>query len=198
MSHSAIKSNLGAIVGRSIRMFWLTARLIVLALLTGALSLSACSSGGGGSGTGPGPATMRVHYYRADGSYANWGVYSWQGPKTPTLNWPNTPFLFTNTDGDGWGKFVDIAMDTTQTTMQFLIIQTSSGNKDCPNNQQATLNSTLPTTGQEIWVVSGDCTVYACRPAKPKPPRREQATIIKYKIIDAARTEPRKGGCRMF
>ena len=148
------------------------ATLIALSLLAGAtLSLSGCSSGGssGGSGGGNGAvpaATMRVHYQRADGNYTNWGVYSWQGPKSPTTNWPNTPYLFTNTDGDGWGKYVDIAMDITQTTMQFLIIQTSSGNKDCPNNQQATLNSTLSTIGQEIWVVSGDCTVYTQEPGK--------------------------------
>jgi pullulanase/glycogen debranching enzyme len=167
-----MKSNFEVIIGRSIRMFRRIARLIAFALLAGAtLSLSACNSGGSGAGSGGSgsvpAATMRVHYYRPDATYTNWGVYSWQGPKSPTTTgWPNTPYLFTTADGDGWGKHVDIAMDITQSQMQFLIIQTSSGNKDCSNNQQTALNSTLASTGQEIWIVSGDCTVYTQEPGK--------------------------------
>jgi pullulanase len=179
MRRYSMKSNFEAIIGRSIRMFRRIARLIAFALLAGAtLSLSACNSGDSGAGSGGSgsipAATMRVHYFRADGSYANWGVYSWQGPKTPSSGWPGAPrFLFTTADGDGWGQHADIAMDTTQSTMQFLINQPTSAttaNKDCPigngNNQPVTLNSTLASTGQEIWVVSGDCTVYTQKPGK--------------------------------
>jgi pullulanase len=55
-----------------------------------------------------------------------------------------------------------------QPTMSFLIsLSNSAGvSKDCPNDQHATLNSTLATTGQEIWIVSGDCTVYTQEPSK--------------------------------
>jgi pullulanase len=171
MRRYSMKSNFEVIIGRNIRMFRRIARLIAFALLAGAtLSLSACNSGGSGAGSGGSgsvpAATMRVHYFRADANYTNWGVYSWQGPKTPTLTWPVTPFLFMTADADGWGEHTDIAMDTIQNTMRFLVIQTSSGNKDCPNDQQATLNSTLSTTGQEIWIVSGDCTVYTQEPGK--------------------------------
>ncbi|HEX7454871.1 MAG TPA: alpha-1,6-glucosidase domain-containing protein [Gallionella sp.] len=157
-------------------MFRCIARLIAFALLAGAtLSLSACNSGGSGAGSGgsgslPGAATMRVHYFRADANYTNWGVYSWLGPKTPSTGWPGNRFLFTTTDSDGWGKHADIAMDTTQTTMAFLITLPNALNtdaaKDCASDQHATLTSALASTGQEIWVVSGDCTVYTQEPGK--------------------------------
>jgi pullulanase/glycogen debranching enzyme len=171
-----MKSNFEVIIGRNIRMFRCIARLIAFALLAGAtLSLSACNSGGSGAGSGgsgslPGAATMRVHYFRADANYTNWGVYSWLGPKTPSTGWPGNRFLFTTTDADGWGKHADIAMDTTQTTMAFLITLPNALNtdaaKDCASDQHATLTSALASTGQEIWVVSGDCTVYTQEPGK--------------------------------
>lgn len=173
MSKAAIELIFWAIIGRSVHLLKRITGLSALASLAGALFLSGCGGGGGGSTPSSGggsatvaAATMRVHYYRPDATYTNWGVYSWQGPKNPTTNWPSTPFLFTNVDSDGWGKYTDIAMDTTQTSMQFLIIQTVSTAKDCSNNQQATLTSALSTAGQEIWVVSGDCTVYTTEPGK--------------------------------
>jgi pullulanase len=174
MRRYSMKSNFEVIIGRSIRMFRRIARLIAFALLAGAtLSLSACNSGGSGAGSGPlpGAATMRVHYFRADANYTNWGVYSWQGPKTPSSGWPGAPrFLFTTADGDGWGEHTDIAMDTTQSQMQFMISLPNALNtdaaKDCSSDQHATLSSTLASTGQEIWIVSGDCTVYTQEPSK--------------------------------
>src|SRR5450759_1867623 len=129
MCRYSMKSNFEVIIGRSIRMFRCIARLIALASLAVAtLSLSACGTGGGGAGSGGSgsipAATMRVHYYRPDATYTNWGVYSWQGPKipVPTGVWPGSSFMFmfTSNDADGWGKHTDIAMDTTQTTMSFL------------------------------------------------------------------------------
>ncbi|MBV8657508.1 MAG: DUF3372 domain-containing protein [Burkholderiales bacterium] len=154
-------------------------RLYGLAIST-TLVLAACGGGGGGgssSGGGtpsgdtpPAAATMRVHYFRADGAYSNWGVYSWQGPKTPSTGWPGNRFVFNTADGDGWGQHVDIAMDTSQSSMQFLVtLPNSAGTdatKDCSSNQQAALNANLANTGQEIWIVSGDCTVHTSEPAK--------------------------------
>jgi len=169
-----MKSNCSSIIASSFKILKRVAHLLTLTLLAGILLLSGCGGGGGGSssgggngnGTGISAGTMRVHYYRADGTYTNWGVYSWQGPKVPTTNWPNTPYIFANTDSDGWGKYADIAMDTTQSSIQFLIIQTVSAAKDCSSNQQATLTAALSTLGQEIWVVSGDCSVYTTEPGK--------------------------------
>ena len=151
-----------------------------------ALALVACGGGGGGSSPGggsvtptppppptdtpPAAATLRVHYFRPDGSYTNWGVYSWQGPKTPSTGWPGNRFLFTTADADGWGQHVDINMDTTQTVMKFLLsLPNAAGNdasKDCPNDQQVNLNADLASKGQEVWIVSGDCSVYGSEPAR--------------------------------
>ena len=176
MSQSTIISNCRKLIGSSVQMLKSVAQLLTLTSLVGVLLLSGCGGGGGGgsspsSGGAVAAATMRVHYYRPDATYTNWGVYSWQGPKTPSSGWPGSPrFLFSNSDGDGWGKYADIAMDTTQTSMQFLItLPNAAGTdaaKDCSSNQSATLNATLSATGQEIWVVSGDCTVYTAEPGK--------------------------------
>lgn len=175
MRRYSMKSNFEVIIGRSIRMFRCIARLIALASLAAAtLSLSACGTGGGGAGSGGSgsipAATMRVHYYRPDATYTNWGVYSWQGPKTPSTGWPGNRFPFVTIDSDGWGKHADIAMDTAQTTMAFLItlpnVAGTDASKDCSSDQHASLSTMLASTGQEIWVVSGDCTVYTQKPGK--------------------------------
>jgi len=143
----------------------------VAVLCVACLALTACSgSSGGGSGATIPAATMRVHYFRQDASYTNWGVYSWQGPKVVSTGWPGNRYVFATADSDGWGQHVDIAMDTSQTTMAFLItlpnVAGTDATKDCPNNQNASLSSTLATSGQEIWVISGDCTVYTQEPVK--------------------------------
>ncbi|MFC0170720.1 alpha-1,6-glucosidase domain-containing protein [Pseudoduganella danionis] len=154
-----------------------------------ALTLSACGGGSGAAGgtstppppppapppvvvTDPAPAaaTLRVHYFRPDASYANWGVYAWQGPKTPSSGWPGNRFLFDLADANGWGKHVDIPMDTSQSAMKFLIsLPNSAGTdaaKDCPNDLSTPLGASLASSGQEVWVVSGDCTVYTSEPAR--------------------------------
>lgn len=142
--------------------------------LAGALSLSGCGGGGGGGGGAvavrqPAPPRCASTTSALTASTPTGACIPGWEPKAPTTAWPSTPFLFTGTDSDGWGKYVDIAMDVTQSTMQFLIIRPTSATaavKDCPNNQQASLSSALAKAGQEIWVVSGDCTVYAQEPGK--------------------------------
>ncbi len=165
-------------------------RTALIALTSLTLLLGACGGGGGGgsaAGTPGGGVTpppvvvdtppvagvLRVHFYRSQNDAASWGVYSWQGPKVPSSGWPGSPFKFTTADGDGWGKHVDIPMDTTQTQMAYLISMPNSAGtdaaKDCPsgNNTPVNLSANLATVGQEIWVVSGVCIAYATEPAKP-------------------------------
>ena len=165
-------------------------RAALIALTSFTLLLSACGGGGGGGGssaggvvplptptpvtdTPPAAGVMRVHFYRSQADEASWGVYSWQGPKVPSTGWPGSPFLFVTADGDGWGKHVDIPMDTTQTQMQYMVTMPNAAGtdaaKDCAsgNNTPVNLNANLATAGQEIWVVSGVCTAYSSEPPKP-------------------------------
>lgn len=106
-------------------------------------------------------ANMRMHFHRVEGTYSDWGVYSWAGPLVPDTVWITDRFMFANTDG--YGGYVDIPVDTTQSAIQFLVTD-GSGNKNCQNNQVENFSSTIATTGQEIWMLEGDCTIYASPP----------------------------------
>lgn len=105
---------------------------------------------------------VRMHFHRVEGGYSDWGVYSWAGPLVPDHTWITDRFMFNNTDG--FGGYVDIPVDITQGAIQFLVTD-GSGNKNCQNNQMANFSPTIATTGQEIWMLEGDCTVYASPPA---------------------------------
>jgi pullulanase len=111
--------------------------------------------------------TMRVHYHRNDGAYTNWGVYSWSGPTAPSSGWPGNRFVFNVADGDGWGEHVDIALKAGVTDFAFLITLPNASNteaaKDCTPDRHFKM-SDVATSGQEIWVVSGSCTVYTSEP----------------------------------
>ncbi|WP_133327361.1 pullulanase-type alpha-1,6-glucosidase [Sapientia aquatica] len=191
-NQQGIASSFGSLFATVFRTKITQKRVALIALTSFTLLLSACGGGGGGgvgvsnSGGGvvtpppapvadtpPAAGVMRVHFYRSQGGEASWGVYSWQGPKVPSSGWPGSPFLFTTADGDGWGKHVDIPMDTTQTQMNYLISSPNAAGtdaaKDCAsgNNTTVNLNANLATAGQEIWVVSGVCTAYSTEPPKP-------------------------------
>ncbi|GAB7129488.1 hypothetical protein JCM19000A_39960 [Silvimonas sp. JCM 19000] len=124
------------------------------------------SSGGNGGTTAPpvAAATMRVHYHRTQNDTADWGVYSWKGPKVTTANYPADRIKFSSSDS--FGGYTDIAMDTSNTEMDFLVIN-GNGDKNCSSDQVVQLASTLASAGQEIWLLQGDCTIYATQPAIP-------------------------------
>jgi pullulanase len=151
-----------------------SAQLVLLAGLLGSGivgGLVAC--GGGSSGTEtpgrspsaaqpPGAYTARIHYQRADGSYDGWGVYSWEGPKIPYTVWPSTD-KYRFDEADGFGAFIDIAMDPAKSQMQFLVNKGSGGGNaikepDC--DLKFSFSDAMATTGQEVWVKASSCTVF--------------------------------------
>lgn len=110
----------------------------------------------------PAPGTMRVHYRRAKGDTANWGVYSWQGPKNPSKTWIADRFMF---DGrDAFGAYADIALDTAKSEMRFLV-SSERGAKNCGNDQSVKLKADIASSGQEIWVLESDCAIHDKVPA---------------------------------
>jgi pullulanase-type alpha-1,6-glucosidase len=106
--------------------------------------------------------------WRKDGAYANWGVYSWSGPKVPSTGWPGSRFLFDK--ADGFGGYTDIELDTSKTKIDFLVtVPTADGKdaiKNCASDQSANFASDVATNGQQIWLKESDCTVYAAEPAR--------------------------------
>ncbi|MBW8899663.1 MAG: pullulanase-type alpha-1,6-glucosidase [Massilia sp.] len=108
------------------------------------------------------PGAIRMHFHRVQNDAAQWGVYSWDGPQHPSSAWIADRFMFTNSDG--FGGYVDIPLAAGKSAIWYLVTD-GSGTKNCGADQHADLNSDVATKGQEIWMLEGDCTVYATQPA---------------------------------
>ncbi|WP_171013607.1 pullulanase-type alpha-1,6-glucosidase [Chitinivorax sp. B] len=151
---------------------WGCARPLVSALAL-AWAVTGCGGGGGGGDSGTNATaqagtvapisagTLRVHFHRNDGNTADWGVYSWSGPKDPKTGWPHDRIKFTG--ADAFGAYVDIPLDLGKSKLDFLIID-GNGNKSCGSDQQAPFASDIASKGQEVWVLDGDCKVYDKQP----------------------------------
>lgn len=106
--------------------------------------------------------SIRMHFHRTQGDAAEWGVYSWDGPVTPSPAWISGRFMMTGSDS--FGGYVDIPVNTTKSAIWFLVTD-GSGNKNCGNDQSATFSPDIASAGQEVWLLEGDCTVYNSQPA---------------------------------
>jgi pullulanase/glycogen debranching enzyme len=108
------------------------------------------------------PGSIRMHFHRVQNDTAQWGVYSWDGPQHPSSAWITDRFMFANSDG--FGGYVDIPLAAGKSAISFLVTD-GSGSKNCGADQHADLNADVVTKGQEVWMLEGDCTVYATQPA---------------------------------
>jgi pullulanase-type alpha-1,6-glucosidase len=108
------------------------------------------------------PGSIRMHFHRVQNDTAQWGVYSWDGPQHPSSAWITDRFMFANSDG--FGGYVDIPLAAGKSAIWFLVTD-GNGTKNCGADQHADLNADVATKGQEIWLLEGDCTVYASQPA---------------------------------
>jgi pullulanase len=108
------------------------------------------------------PGNIRMHFHRIQNDAAQWGVYSWDGPQNPSPAWITGRFLFAGTDA--FGGYVDIPLAAGKTAIWFLVTD-GNGNKNCATDQHADLAADVATNGQEVWMLEGDCTVYANQPA---------------------------------
>jgi pullulanase/glycogen debranching enzyme len=110
----------------------------------------------------PAAATIRMHYHRVQNDTSQWGVYSWDGPVNPSSAWITDRFMMTSTDD--FGGYVDIPINTAKSAISFLVTD-GNGNKNCGNDQSVNFAPNIATAGQQIWMLEGDCTVYASQPA---------------------------------
>jgi pullulanase/glycogen debranching enzyme len=108
------------------------------------------------------PGSIRMHFHRVQNDAAQWGVYSWDGPLHPSSAWITDRFMMTNSDG--FGGYVDIPLAAGKSAIWYLVTD-GNGTKNCGADQHADLNADVATNGQEIWMLEGDCTVYASRPS---------------------------------
>lgn len=98
-----------------------------------------------------------VHYQRGDGDYDPWGLYTW-GDVDGSMQhpWPQgQPFA----GEDSYGRFAWVKVKPGATNMGFLVVN-GAGAKDVEADR-----SLDPSRVGEVWLKSGDATIYPSRAA---------------------------------
>ena len=103
------------------------------------------------------PGYARIHYYRPDGTYANWTVYAFGDTEEYTGDF-NDGLTFP-TGYDSYGPYYDISLTASPADLGFIVHNVSTGTKDPGPDQHLAVNTYL-----QAWVISGDTTVYTSQP----------------------------------
>ena len=116
---------------------------------------------------GPIPAgDVRIHYYRPDGNYAGWALYTWND-STAGSSWCSSEI--SSSGSDAFGVYFDVPVNPATGTpagdLGFILNNCAAGQIKDPGPDQH-LQTTLH---NEAWIVSGDPTVYTTNP-EPVPP----------------------------
>ncbi|MBY8876459.1 pullulanase-type alpha-1,6-glucosidase [Actinacidiphila acidipaludis] len=117
-----------------------------------------------------------VHYQRADGDYADWGLYTWgdiaDGEGT---TWPaGHPF----TGRDAYGAFAYVKLKPGASSVGFIVVD-KNGVKDTDGDRSIDLTST-----GEVWVKQGSPDVATTPPAGAYPPQDTTKAVIHYHRAD--------------
>jgi hypothetical protein len=120
----------------------------------GSTTVVAAQGGGGG--------TAIIHYHRADGNYAGWGLHLWgdaiaEGVGT-TWDSPRPP-----TRTDDFGDVFEIPLADSAAALNYIIHQ-PSGDSVPTTREPGGDRSFVPAVSPEVWVLSGDPTIYTTRP----------------------------------
>lgn len=136
------------------------------------------------TGTPPAPETPTasscdyavVHYKRADGDYANWGVYAWDDiAEGESTNWPDShPF----TGRDSYGAFAYVKLKPGASSVGYLVID-KNGNKDVSADRTIDVTKT-----GEIWVEQGKEAVLTEKPAADYPAPDKSKAVLHYHRAD--------------
>ncbi|AGZ40477.1 pullulanase-type alpha-1,6-glucosidase [Actinoplanes friuliensis] len=85
-----------------------------------------------------------IHYRRADGDYAGWGLHAWEGtPKKPVWSIPLAPVTF-----DAFGAVFRVPVRPDAAGLRFVVHQ--GDHKDLPDDQRLDL-----TRSREVWMLAG-------------------------------------------
>ncbi|MEV5974801.1 pullulanase-type alpha-1,6-glucosidase [Streptomyces sp. NPDC051921] len=143
-------------------------------------SATAATTSGAPAVEQPPTATQRdyaiVHYKRADGDYADWGLYTWgdiaDGEGT---SWPaGKPF----TGRDAYGAFAYVRLKPGASSVGFIAV-----NKDGVKDTDADRSIDLSKTG-EVWIEQGRPEVRTAAPDGAYPPQDTTKAVLHYKRAD--------------
>jgi pullulanase len=104
---------------------------------------------------------VRIHYYRPDGNYSGWALYTWNA-STENASWCQSEVQITGTDS--YGVYFDVTVNTSQGTppgdLGFIINNCAAGQIKDPGPDQH-----LDTTKyNEAWVIHANSTVFTTQP----------------------------------
>ncbi|WP_406176110.1 pullulanase-type alpha-1,6-glucosidase [Streptomyces canus] len=86
-----------------------------------------------------------IHYHRADGNYAGWGLHAWTGAANPT-DW-SKPLEPVRTDA--YGAVFEVPLADGATSLSYIIHK--GDEKDLPTDQSLDLAA----NGHEVWLLNG-------------------------------------------
>ncbi len=107
------------------------------------------------------PGHVRIHYYRPDGNYGGWALYTWNA-STENNQWCSSEVSVAGTDS--YGVYFDVAVNPSFGSptgdLGFILNNCANGQQKDPGPDQ----HLQITHYQQAWVVSGDSTVYTAEP----------------------------------
>ncbi len=124
--------------------FWL---VLLLALSTVLSSLTVTSAQTDNA--------ARIHYTRPDGVYEGWRLHVWEDTTQPT-EWENGLEI---SGEDEYGVYWDVGLMENAETLNFIV---HKGDEKDPGPD---MSLDLGEMGQEVWLVSGDSTLYTEQPS---------------------------------
>ena len=104
---------------------------------------------------------VRIHYFRPDGNYAGWALYTWNA-STENAVWCQSEVAITGTDS--FGVYFDVTVNPAQGSplgdLGFIINNCAAGQiKDPGPDQHLQI-----TQFKEAWVIHADATVFTSQP----------------------------------
>jgi pullulanase len=104
---------------------------------------------------------VRIHYFRPDGNYSGWALYTWNA-STENAIWCQSEVAITGTDS--YGVYFDVTVNTAQGTppgdLGFIINNCAGGQIKDPGPDQ----HLQTTVYNEAWVIHADATVFTTQP----------------------------------
>jgi pullulanase len=109
------------------------------------------------------PGDVRIHYFRPDGNYSGWALYTWNA-STENASWCSSEVQISGTDA--YGVYFDVSVNPAQGTptgdLGFIINNCAENQVKDPGPDQ----HLQITAFSQAWIISGDATVYTSEPTE--------------------------------
>jgi pullulanase len=104
--------------------------------------------------------TLRIHYQRDDSNYNGLGLWLWEDVEAPSENWPTGATPFVDGQQTSYGAYVDIPIKSDAQKVGFLVLNTSTGDKDGGDKFVELFSPEM----NEVWITQGSDEVSLVEP----------------------------------